>query len=242
MTSIVSHEYTRRQIVAKLATTFVVLGASTAAMHLAALMPTDSRLPTSPLLPSHLRLDKQQTRYFRSWLQLIVRQQLNNTPTPRWQQRDCAGLVRFASAEALQVHDTRWLKANGYLGKKVPPELNLTAAQSQLRHAWYREDGTQGAFVSAMTLVQQNTQAVGRDMVHAEIADLLLFDQGQAQHLMIWMGQYVAYHTGTVTATDNGLRAYPLAQLMTWKDTRWQPHPSNPNFLGIFRLSFLSAS
>ena len=50
----------------------------------------------------------------------------------------------------------------------------------------------------------------------------------------------MAYHTGTVMPDDNGLRAYPLAQLMRWKDTRWQPHVGNPNFIGIFRLFFLS--
>ena len=64
--------------------------------------------------------------------------------------------------------------------------------------------------VSALELVQYNCRLVGRDLINARPADLLLFDQGQAQHVMIWMGQYVAYHTGTVTQTDNGLRAYPL--------------------------------
>ncbi|MDF5995212.1 MAG: DUF1175 family protein, partial [Pseudomonas aeruginosa] len=27
---------------------------------------------------------------------------------------------------------------------------------------------------------------------------------------------------------------------MTWKDTRWIPDESNPNFIGIYRLAFLS--
>jgi len=111
---------------------------------------------------------------------------------------------------------------------------------AELRHAWLRADGTQGAFVSALELVQNNTKPVGRDMAQAQVADVLLFDQGQAQHLMIWMGQYVAYHTGTVTPQDNGLRACPLPKLVAWRDTRWQPHGGNPNFVGIFRLNFLS--
>jgi uncharacterized protein len=188
-------------------------------------------------------LSSAQAQAFRSWFQLIVLQQLKLGPTPRWQQRDCAGLVRFASAEALRTHDNKWLKANGFLAKKVPPELNLTPPQVEdLRHAWLRADGSQGAFVSALELVQNNTQSIGKEMAHAEVADLLLFDQGQAQHLMIWLGKYVAYHTGTVTPDDNGLRAYPLSKLMTWDDTRWQPHASNPNFIGIFRMFFLRAS
>ena len=116
------------------------------------------------------------------------------------------------------------VKSQWFFGEKIPPELNLTVEQrAALRHAWLRADGSQGAFVSALELVQNNTQPIGRDMAHAEVADLLLFDQGQEQHLMIWMGRYVAYHTGKVAPNDNGLRAYPLAKLMSWKDNRWQP-------------------
>lgn len=225
----------RRFFVTQLMTWF--LAASTFKAH--ALMP-DS-MPLKNAATQNALLTDEQAQAFRHWVQLIVQQQLNKGPTPRWQQRDCAGLVRFASAEALRDHDSRWLKANGFLGKKLPPELNLTPTQlAEFRHAWLRADGTQGAFVSAMELVQNNTVPVGRDMAQAQVADILLFDQGQAQHLMIWMGQYMAYHTGTVTADDNGLRAYPLRQLMAWKDTRWQPHAGNPNFIGIFRLFFLS--
>lgn len=205
-----------------------------------ALMPSEGNLANNALAEKS-RLSLAQSQAFRNWVQLIVQQQLNRGPTPRWQQRDCAGLVRFASAEALRKHDSTWLKANGFLGKKLPPELNLTAEQlAGLRHAWLRADGTQGAFVSALELVQNNTHPVGRDMSQVQVADVLLFDLGQAQHLMIWMGQYMAYHTGSVTTQDNGLRAYPLKKLMAWQDTRWQPNAANPNFLGIFRLNFLS--
>jgi hypothetical protein len=218
---------------------FAGLLAATQVLKANALMPDG--LPLKNTVVQTMRLTDEQARAFRHWIQLIVQQQLNRGPTPRWQQRDCAGLVRFASAEALRTHDRGWLKANGFLGKKLPPELNLSPAQlAEFRHAWLRADGTQGAFVSAMELVQNNTVPVGRDMAQAQVADVLLFDQGQAQHLMIWMGQYMAYHTGTVTAGDNGLRAYPLGQLMSWQDTRWQPHAGNPNFVGIFRLFFLS--
>ncbi|MGB2831771.1 MAG: DUF1175 family protein [Methylotenera sp.] len=225
----------RRRVLSQLA---VLLLIATKSLSASALMPDGLSINNAI---TKLHLTKQQAQAFRSWLQLIVHQQLNRGPTPRWQQRDCAGLMRFASAEALRNHDHAWLKANGFLGKKLPPELNLSAEQlTGLRHVWLRSDGSQGAFVSALELVQNNTQPIGRDIAHVEVADVLLFDQGQDQHLMIWMGQYMAYHTGTVTLQDNGLRAYPLAQLMAWKDTRWQPHAGNPNFIGIFRLYFLN--
>ncbi len=35
-------------------------------------------------------------------------------PSPRWYQQDCAGLVRFAANETLKVHDSKWLKSNGF--------------------------------------------------------------------------------------------------------------------------------
>jgi uncharacterized protein YfaT (DUF1175 family) len=54
------------------------------------------------------------------------------------------------------------------------------------------------------------------------------------------MGARIAYHTGTVTPGDNGLRTVDIQQLTTWKDTRWQPAVNNPNFAGVFRLVFLS--
>lgn len=229
----------RRMLIKQLASLFCMAAMSN---HALALMPQDVSLtPQAGQLKS--RLNAEQAQAFRQWLQLIIKQQLNRGPTPRWQQRDCAGLVRFASAEALRPHDSAWIKANGFKGKKLPPELNLTSEQlAELRHAWLRADGTQGAFVGAMELVQNNTQLVGREMAQAQVADLLLFDQGQAQHLMIWMGQYVAYHTGAVSDGDHGLRAYSLSKLMTWQDTRWQPHAGNPNFVGIFRLYFLSST
>ena len=54
------------------------------------------------------------------------------------------------------------------------------------------------------------------------------------------MGRYIAYHTGTTTPTDNGMRSASLQQLMNWKDTRWIPDAANPNFIGVYRLNFLS--
>jgi|GEM_PF-285332 len=198
----------------------------------------------SPLaqVSSALLLTQTQQQAVRQWIPLIVTQQLNHGPNPRWLQHDCAGLVRFACMESLRVHDAGWLRANGLWGVRLPPEPGLTPDQQQhLGQLWRQADGQHSAYIGAFELVQYNCHLIGHDLVNARPADVLLFDQGQAQHLMIWMGQYLAYHTGTVTPTDNGLRAYRLNQLLNWKDTRWQPHAQNPNFLGLFRLNFLSA-
>lgn len=187
------------------------------------------------------RLDRAASQALRMWIRRIVQSQLEHGPTPRWTHRDCAGLVRFAVAEALRPHDEAWRRSMGLAGVPLPPEPALAAdVRDSLRHKWRRADGTQGAYVGALELVQENTRLVSRDAVQALPADLLFFDQGDEQHLMIALGRTIAYHTGRVTPGDNGLRAVELRNLLAWKDTRWHPDRHNPNFAGIYRFSFLS--
>jgi len=182
-----------------------------------------------------------QSRTFRAWMVRIVSVQLSAGPTPRWQQRDCAGLVRFAVAEAMRDHDEKWKRANGLAGQPVPPEVALDDSQRGLRHRWRLADGSVSAYAGALELIQENTRFIAKDCNLAQPADLLFYDQGDAQHLMVWMGSFIAYHTGTVTAQDNGLRSVALRDLQRWTDTRWHPSQNNPNFLGVYRLAFLSA-
>jgi uncharacterized protein YfaT (DUF1175 family) len=185
-------------------------------------------------------LDAQQSQVFRAWFVRIAQEQLRQGPSPRWQQQDCAGLVRFAANEALKLHDAKWLRANGLSNRYLPPELELSAAQRQLAQQWQQGGGQVGPYVNAIKLIQYNSQFLGRDLNQARPGDLIFFDQGDDQHLMIWMGRNIAYHTGTTTQTDNGMRSVSLQQLMTWKDTRWIPDESNPNFIGVYRLHFLA--
>lgn len=187
------------------------------------------------------RLSQQQSRAFQAWMLRIVRAQVERGPSPRWQHRDCAGLVRFAVNEALAAHDARWLRANGIAVDRVlPPELGLDPAQAALRNRWRQGDGALGHFVTALALVQHNSRFVAREVNQAQPGDLLFFDQGDEQHLMVWMGARIAYHTGAAGPDDNGLRSVAVAQLQTWKDTRWQLAHNNPNFAGVFRLAFLA--
>ena len=187
-------------------------------------------------------LSPAQSRAFRAWMVRIVAAQLEQGPTPRWRHRDCAGLVRFAVAESLREHDESWKRANGLAGRPLPPELGLSAVErNRLRHQWRLADGRLSAYASAIDLVQENTRAVSRDCNLAQPADLLFFDQGDDQHVMVWMGSSIAYHTGTETPSDTGLRAVTLPQLLRWPDTRWQPDRRNPNFAGVYRLNFLRA-
>lgn len=200
-------------------------------------------------------LDPEQSDRFRLWMTLIIAEQFRTGPSPRWMHRDCAGLIRFAVAEAFRSHDERWQKANGFDSRRLPPEVNLRPEQAVLRTGWSGLEGERQAFVPALVLVQNNSRLLGRESALARPGDLLFFDQGDEQHLMIWMGSWIAYHTGQTPVApprrnpktnqkpnfhDQGLRSVTPAELLQWKDTRWRPLDNNPNFAGFFRLAFLS--
>lgn len=189
--------------------------------------------------PASTALDAAQSRAFRAWMVRIVDRQITRGPSERWQHRDCAGLVRYAVLETLREHDDRWRRNTGVTAP-TPPPLTLDGEQRNLRNRWQRADGSTGAYVGALELVQENTVFVSKSLDLAQPGDLLFFDQGDDQHLMVWMGRYVAYHTGNQDPRDDGLRAVSPRELLTWKDTRWHPVPENPNFLGVYRLRFLA--
>ncbi|MBF0309864.1 MAG: DUF1175 family protein [Magnetococcales bacterium] len=185
------------------------------------------------------KLDFRQGAVFRSWFLRIVGEVLRGGPSPRWVDRDCASLVRFAVNETLRSHDAAWRRASGLSPGPTPPELVLSPAQQRLRNRWKTPEGDVAAYVSALGLVQENTVFISRDPLQAAPGDLLFFDQGDDQHLMIWTGDGVAYHRGVTGPGDNGLRAVSLEKLLNWKDSRWQPRKENSNFLGVYRFSFL---
>jgi hypothetical protein len=195
----------------------------------------------SPTAPPELVLNEVQSAAFRAWFVRIVEEQVQQGPSPRWPHKDCAGLVRFAVNEALSSHDPAWLQASGVPNRYLPPELNLTPEQARLHNSWKQTGSSERTpFVTAIELIQENCSFVSKDVNQALPGDLLFFDQGEDQHLMIWMGSFIAYHRGSATQKDNGLRSVGLDQLLHWKDARWQPRNENPNFIGIFRFSFLS--
>ena len=207
---------------------------------LGALLALPNGVSAAPTEAAEVRLDAAQSQVFRSWFVRIVLEQLRQGPSPRWHQQDCAGLVRFAANEALKPHDAAWLRSMGMSSALLPPEIDYSAEQRALAQRW-RQGGEQiGPYVNAIKLIQHNSVAVGRDLQQAAPGDLLFFDQGDDQHLMIWTGRFIAYHTGSQSADDNGLRSLTLPQLMQWKDTRWIPDASNPNFVGVYRLRWLS--
>ena len=180
---------------------------------------------------AELRLNHQQEAAFRGWFTRIVWEQYRVGPNGRWTHRDCAGLVRFALKEAFATHDGKWKRTNSVSGMLAPPEIILSLEQKKELPEWTFERGIQ--------LVQKHTRFITKDINQALPGDVLFYDFGDTQHLMIWMGSYIAYHNGSHSKNDSGLRKQTLKSLMTWKDTRWRPLEQNPNFIGIYRFSFL---
>lgn len=187
-------------------------------------------------------LTRQQSLAFQQWFVAIVSDQVLSPPSPRWVHRDCAGLVRFSVAEALRPHTPDWLKAMGWpLNKPRAPEVDLRPDQAMLRQPWLTSSGQASSFVSALALVQNNARFIGKSRTQAQPGDLLFYDQGDDQHLMVWTGRRVAYHTGSApSASDTGLRWRRWEDLQAMPDTRWRPEERNPNFVGLFRLAFLT--
>ena len=191
--------------------------------------------PVSPV-----RLDTGQSYAFRAWMVRLINEQTRQGPNPRWFHRDCAGLVRFSVNETFKHHDRKWLRNNGISTHSLPPEIALRAEQKPLLQGWVQLDDARAPFASSQVLIQKNTRFISKDLNQARSGDLLFFDYGDDQHVMVWLGPTIAYHTGTETKTDNGLRTVTIKKLMQWKDTRWRPQQDNPNFIGVFRLAFLS--
>lgn len=189
----------------------------------------------------HPRLSVVQSRNFRQWFLLTIFDQATKKPNPRWVGRDCAGLVRFAVKEAFALHDKEWIKTNGMGWHRLPPEIELTDEEKVLMTTWKvpglneRQD-----FAMAGAMIQENTHQVGSDLNEARPGDLLFFDQETSQHIMIWTGRGVAYHTGSVEDAEKSIKLVHPKELLQWQDSRWWPVAGNPNFRGIYRFSFLS--
>jgi uncharacterized protein len=203
---------------------------------------------------------------FRRWFTAIAEMQFYQ-PSDQWnaEQRDCAGLARFAIREALRRHDRPWFQKMGpgydtiasdvagfdldhnVLGEKIFRTDFGSFRETDLR------DGRLSEFADGRTLKTFNTVFVSRDRREAQPGDLLFFYQPWVQkfpyHVMIFLGgarvspngeqDWVVYHTGA-SPTDKGtVKKVELSVLDRHPDPRWRPVASNRNFLGFYRLKIL---
>jgi uncharacterized protein len=202
---------------------------------------------------------------FRSWFTSIAEMQFYQM-SGAWteEQRDCAGLVRFAWREALRRHDRLWFQAMGEGYEAVAPDVRAyTLDRSPLGEKLFRIDfGSYvendlrfSEFADARTLKNHNAVFISRDPGRAQPGDLLFYHQPWVQkfpyHVMIYLGDarhasegatdWVVYHTGSSnTPGDEGeVKKVRLSALNRHPDRRWRPVEKNRNFLGFYRLKIL---
>ena len=203
---------------------------------------------------------------FRRWFTLIAETQFYRL-SKEWnaEQRDCAGLVRFAWREALRRHDRAWFQKMGPGYKAIGPDVaRYNLEQSPLGEKLFRtnfgsyKDGdlstdTFSEFADARTLKNFNAKFVSRDRHYAQSGDLLFFYQPWVQkfpyHVMIFLGDskltdepssdWVVYHTGASPTDEGTVKKVELSVLDHHPNPRWRPVETNKNFLGFYRLKIL---
>jgi uncharacterized protein YfaT (DUF1175 family) len=203
---------------------------------------------------------------FRRWFTHIAEMQFYKL-SDAWNedQRDCAGLVRFAWREALRQHDRLWFQMMGEGYEAVAPDVRAyDLRRSPLGEKLFRADfgsfkesdlaqSKFSEFADARTLKNHNAVFISRDRRQAERGDLLFFHQPWVQrfpyHVMIFIGDarhngegaddWVVYHTGSSPGDKGEVKKVRLAVLRSHPDRRWRPIENNPNFLGFYRLKIL---
>jgi len=218
-------------------------------------------------IPDAIELRSFQDRdSFRRWFTAIAETQFYQL-SDAWtaEQRDCAGLARFAMREALRHHDRLWFQKMGPAYQTVAPDIkSFDLDHNSLGEKIFRTDfgsfdetdvrnGRFSEFADARTLKSFNVVFVSRDRREAQPGDLLFYYQPWVQkfpyHVMIFLGQarianngaqdWVVYHTGSSPVDKGTVKKVELSVLDGHPDPRWRPVERNKNFLGFYRLKIL---
>ena len=206
----------------------------------------------SPVSAQIRLADESDRAAFRAWFVLLADAQFERQTEDV---KDCAALVRHAVREALRTHTPEWVRRSG-----LPFAPQFADVRSAPRAA---ADGLPlfrvsadpspkfAEFADAKTLIHLNARSLGRDARALRAGDLLYFRQpGQREpdHLMVFVGRspfesegddWVVYHTGPLDGGPGEVRKVRLSTLAQHPAPRWRPLTSNPNFVGVFRLTFL---
>lgn len=203
---------------------------------------------------------------FRDWFTAIAEMQFYK-PSDAWnpEQRDCAGLLRFAMREALRKHDTLWFQKMGAEYESIGPDVAAYDLETGvLKEKLFRTrdglfnnsdltDGTFREFADAGSLMKYNAVFIGKDRSQLKRGDLIFYFQPFVQkypyHVMIYIGEartnsegardWVVYHTGTSSEDKGTVKKVRLDTLDQHPDPRWRPVVNNKNFLGFYRLKIL---
>jgi uncharacterized protein len=168
---------------------------------------------------------------------------------------DCAALVRFAYREALRAHTPDWARRVRLPFAPTFPDVRSGPQPGAQGWPLFRtapgHPGAFGEFVDARTLIALNTRHLSRDAGALQPGDLLYFRQpaqSQPDHVMVFVGRsffdrdrsdWIVYHTGPAENGPGDVRKVRLHDLAQHPSPRWRPRPSNPHFIGVFRLTVL---
>src|SRR6266576_2536356 len=187
---------------------------------------------------------------FRRWFTTIAETQFYQL-SDQWnaEQRDCAGLVRFAMREALRRHDRIWFQKMGPGYETVAPDVaGFDLSQNPLGEKIFRTDfgafhesdlrnGRFSEFADGRSLKNFNSVFISRDRREAQSGDLLFFYQPWVQkfpyHVMVVLGSphiapkgasdWVVYHTGSSPIDQGTVKKVQLSVLDHHPDPRWRP-------------------
>ena len=242
--------------------------------------PSCASCPSCPSCPSTTLIDSdndgipdveelrtyQDRDNFRRWFTAIAENQFYQL-SDQWnaEQRDCAGLARFAMREALRHHDRAWFQKMGPGYETVAADVaEFDLDHNPMGERIFRTDfgsfsegdlrnGRFSEFADGRSLKNFNSTFVTRDRREAQPGDLLFFYQPWVQkfpyHVMIFLGparlapnganDWVVYHTGSSPSDKGTVKKVELSVLDHHPDPRWRPVESNKNFLGFYRLRIL---
>ena len=209
---------------------------------------------TGPAAPAaQIRLaDDSDRAALRAWFVLLADAQFERQTADVI---DCAALVRHAFREGLRAHTPEWLRTAAL--PFTPRFADVRSAPPAADDHWPLFRVTSGPaptyaeFADARTLIALNTRGLGRNTRALAAGDLLYFRQAEQKdpdHLMVFVGRshfetdgddWVVYHTGPTDTGPGEVRKVRLATLAQHPSARWRPLPSNPAFVGIFRLAAL---
>ena len=175
-----------------------------------------------------------------------------NHPSPMWepQQRDCAGLVRFAYRQSLAPRSDRQLKNLG-----APQQLFFPTVSNAARRVlpyypelWLVGKDRYDSFADAETLAALNFRPVSRNADDARRGDLLVFENPTVAvspfHLMLVAedrSSVVVYHNGN-EGKSGAVRVVDRAELERGDDPDWIPRQDNQRFLGVFQWNKFNPS
>ncbi|WP_077290028.1 MULTISPECIES: DUF1175 family protein [unclassified Thermosipho (in: thermotogales)] len=188
--------------------------------------------------PKDLMLNAQDSINFRTWFVAIA---LDNIVKehPTFKTKDCSGFIFYCLKEALKKHDKSWFSKTGYGGPIFEDVKKYNYPNTPYGINIFSNGDKLVSYVNAYNLITYNTDFISYDRFHAKPGDLVFFlhpqDPEYPFHVMIYTGKGYVYHTGP----DGQLRYVSYENLML-TDIAWRPIKLNPNFLGYYRLKFLS--